>query len=476
MIFENVDSTIFAFATPVVPSGRAILRISGTKTFAIAEQLFDFDRKIRINECKSSRAESGYLVLGEGLKVRGYCWIFKSPGTYTGEDMSEFHIIGSPVLERLVEQRCIELGAQRAQAGEFTARAFLNGRIDLSQVRAIRLLTEARNDAQIESAIEMLEGKYHALLAEEYERISELVSRVEANIDFSEEEIEVIGLNELMSRIDELSERLEGMLASSVDKKRIEYLPRVFVVGVANAGKSTLVNCLSGLERAICSPLAGTTRDVISTVLKRGNREIMLCDTAGLMSEGTNVIDEKALLHTKNMLKLADMFIIVFDACEDIDKQVQLIRRWGVNERKAFIAINKIDLLSQERLREAEIRLRDIYEEQRILSVSARDGTNLNELAKRIFSALENLSVTVAKGQIALDIRTRELLYQAVCGLKEAKKNAEMLSMRSDLAELGLEIVAESLSYALRNLGALLGKDITEDVLENIFSEFCIGK
>ncbi len=476
MIFDSIDSTIFALATPRMPSGRAILRISGYETFDIVAKLFVCDSGASIKDCNSSTAISGYICLCENLKVRGYCWKFNKPATYTGQDIAELHFISSPVLIRLIEQKCIELGCIAAKAGEFTARAFLNGRIDLTQAQAIRMLTEAQNDAQIDSAINMLEGKFHNLLTDEYEKLRELVSRVEANIDFSEEQIELIGAEELISCTDELLNRLEKLLQASVDRKQIEYLPRVFIVGCANAGKSTLMNRLTRLERVICSPLAGTTRDVISAVWNWKNMELLLCDTVGLLDNVAEQINAKSLEHTNDMLKLADMFIIVLDSTGDIAQQVQLIRKYDVHENKAVIVLNKIDVIDTQKIQKKLLYTKKYYEAKNILAISAEHETNLDKLAELVFSELQTRSITIAQGHVALDERMRELLHQAICSLKDAKRDAIEIFQQDTNATLGLEIVAESLSHSLRAIGALLGKDITEDVLENIFNEFCIGK
>ncbi len=476
MLLSSTDSTIFALATPRLACGMSILRISGPDAFSIAKRLFLADDANQICEEKiSANAYSGCLRLNDDLQVRGYCWKFHKPFTYTGQDIVEFHIIGSPMLIRLAEQRLTELGAKPAQPGEFTARAFLNGRINLTQAQAIRMLTEAQNDAQISSAIEMLEGKFHTLIIEEYERIRDLVSKVEANIDFSEEDIELISVTELTERICELKDRIEDLLASSVDRKQIENLPRVFIVGAANVGKSTLMNRLTGSERAICSSLAGTTRDVISAVWKRKDREVLLCDTAGAMKNVKGQIDIQALARTRDLLSLADMFVVVFDVCEDILQQVQLIESWRVNERKKIVVLNKSDSVSSDKLREQLGKLEEIYGTGNVFAISARLGLGLEELAERVFTQLTDVSVTVGQGQIALDARMRELLLRAAQGLADAQRDIAIIAKRENVS-LGLEIVAESLSYSLRALGTLLGKDISEDILENIFSEFCIGK
>jgi tRNA modification GTPase len=469
----SIDNTIFAWATLRQRGGRAILRLSGPETFAVMQKLFTPDVPNDPANRPARKATSGYLHLADDLKVRCWSWQFPGPHSYTGQDMVELHTISSPPLMRLIDQQMIAVGLEPAKPGEFTARAFLLGKMDLTQAQAVRELIDAQNDAQVEAALTMLEGKLHQWLSESYAKLAELVTLLEADIDFSEEEIEFISLEQLILRLDQLSSTIEGILNQAIDSKTITSLPQVFLVGSANAGKSTLMNKLTGLDRAICSPLPGTTRDILTAVWPFDQREVLLCDTAGLLEHPADTITRQAIDQTSDFLQLADLTLFVVDSVAPIQNQLRLFESLGVKQERIIVAINKTDVadVNSEAIIAAVERR---FDKNRIYSVSGRTGQGLSDLTAAVFDKLANVSVIAADGQIALDLRGRQALEETLASLKQAQLDARTLEQSPGL--LGLEIVAVDLQQGLRSLGTLLGKDVTENVLENIFSRFCIGK
>lgn len=470
----SIDNTIFAWATLRRGGSRAILRLSGPETFPAIRKIFEFDNTGEISGFSVRGVVSGFFHLSEKLKVRSRVWLFPGPNSYTGQDMAEIHTISSPPLMRLIDQRMIGAGLEPAKPGEFTARAFLLGKMDLTQAQAVRELIDAQNDAQIEAAMAMLEGKLHRRLNESYTKLAELVSLLEANIDFSEEEIEFITLDQLIPGLDELSSMIEGILNEAIDSRTITSLPRVFLVGSANAGKSTLMNTLTGLDRAICSPLPGTTRDILTAVWAFQDREVLLCDTAGLLEQPADRITREAIDRTESFLALSDWVIFVVDAAQPIEEQLRLFDSLDVKEERTLVAVNKIDLIGSHALGSVISAIERRFDKKRIYTLSGRTGEGLTVLTDAVFANLAEVSVITADGQIALDLRGRAALEDVLVSLKQARTDAQTLKESSGF--LGLEIVAVSLQEGLRSLGALLGKDVTENVLENIFGRFCIGK
>ncbi len=466
----NPNSTIFAFATPPSAGSRAVLRISGANSFSGLESM----------TLVSSGGEGGNIhraVLSLGC-IRFYAWIWKfpSPASYTAEDMVEIHLVSSPPLLRLLEQKCMEIGWIPAQPGEFTARAFFNGKISLTQAQAVNQLIDAYNDAQIESAISILSGTFNRWITETYTTLAELTAKIESNIDFSEENIELITMGDLVDELSELEDKIGSLLADVVEKNRIDYLPKVFLAGITNAGKSTLLNKLSGLDRAICSPLPGTTRDVLGAVWKHKNQEVLLCDTAGFLdAPDDDYLTQRAIRHSEMLIGESDLTIILFDAEKNIDRQMQLLAdsSAAVNNGRKIIAVNKIDLLPDEEVEQQKRKLTLHYGIEAV-TISCLNGAGLEQLTVAAFSMLSDMAVTAASGQITLDLRARNALTDVVCSLRMAREDAQRLNTQESL--LGLEVIAGSLRQATEAMGILLGKDVTEDVLGEIFSRFCIGK
>jgi tRNA modification GTPase len=468
----SIDTTIFAWATLHLKSGRALLRLSGPETSDILKKIFTPDEP---QDFLPRRAVPGIITINDDLIIRTWVWFFKTPASYTGQDMAEIHLPGSPPLMRLMEQEMIHLGLSPAGPGEFSARAFLLGKMDLTQAQAIRELVDARNDAQIAAAMNMLEGKLHRQLSESYEKLSDMTTLLEADIDFSEDEIEIISLEDLKTQIEVLRQTINDILSQAIDSRTISSLPKVFLAGPANAGKSTLLNRLSKLDRAICSPLPGTTRDILSAPWRFGEREVMLCDTAGLLTRPQDQITQIAIDHSREFLKLADLVLFVFDAEAPLEEQLQLYRSMDVNKERVMAAINKTDKTTKDQCKKIETDLETAIDRTKIFTISGLTGENIDRLTRAVFDALENRSVTTAGGEIALDQRGRQALEEVLAALEQAANDVEILLKQTEKI-LGMEIVATSLQQAMRSLGSLLGKDFTENVLENIFSHFCIGK
>jgi tRNA modification GTPase len=473
--FYSIDTTIFAWATLHRSGSRAILRLSGPDTFNTLQNVFIPDLRGPFAPANHARrALPGTFCLSDDLKCRCWVWIFAGPNSYTGQDMAEIHLPSAPPLMRLIDQHLLHLGLSPAKPGEFTARAFLLGKMDLTQAQAVRELVDARNDAQIEAALNMLEGKLHRWLSESFEKLVQLATLLEANIDFSEEEIESITLEQLARDLQTLKQTIGNILNQAIDSQTITALPQVFLAGPANAGKSTLLNKLTGLDRAICSPLPGTTRDILTAPWQYRQQEVLLCDTAGLLTIPVDRITQTAIQRSRQFLKLADLIIFVFDASAPLADQLQLYSALDVHKGKVVAVLNKIDLAAEPGLRHRINEIETEFKPSKILAISGRTGDNLPALTDAVFRALESLAITTAAGQIALDLRGRQALEETLACLDQATKNIQGLMKPGSF--LGLEIIAVDLQQAMRALGALLGKDVTENVLENIFSRFCIGK
>ncbi len=471
----TLDDTIFAFTHSPVSSSRNILRVSGSRSIEFAREIFSpMDKGVSFSRSSHRRAVLGYIILEDDVKLRSYCWIFFGPNSYTGQDMVEFHIISSLPVIKYLEQRALQMGLRPAERGEFSARGYLLGKFDLVQVQAINVLASAQNDAQIQSAIQMLDGEFHRELLQKYDRLSDIAMQVETNIDFSEEDIEVISLSELRLQIEELESGINEFVSRTIELPKIDYLPRVVILGPANVGKSSLFNRLIGLDRAICSHLPGTTRDVVSAVWKDGDKEVLLCDTAGLIQENIDHITSVSVEKTKKFLSLADLIVVVFDGIDDIDFQVRLLRENGVSLERAVIVVNKVDLIDEKRKGMLYEEFEKLVGVREIYFTSAKEGIGLDKLRSRVFELLSEEVLLVSDSRIGLDVKSRESLIEARDLLREVLESIDSILLPGSI--LGFEVVANGIRAALGALGRVLGKDVTEDVLGRIFSSFCIGK
>jgi len=468
----SLDSTVFATATVPRPGTRAVLRISGPRAKRTVEELFRPDELGGLDH-SGRGASPGALHLGNtGLTVRAWIWVFDAPTSYTGQDLVEIHIPSSGPLIRLIEQELMRLGLESAQPGEFTARAFLLGKLELTQAEAINALVRSENDAQLNAALNLLQGRLHHWLIDIHERLVELVSLVEANIDFSEEDIELISTDDLEERIRQLGVQLEAILEQAVDADTLETLPRVFLVGPANAGKSSLLNRLSGLDRAICSQVPGTTRDMLSAVWADGHREVMLVDTAGMYSGEIDQLTAQAVEHTKTYLASGDLYLLVFDLAVDPQVQIELVDSWPLPRAGTLAVLNKADLVGGDRKKEFVGKVSQLFDNA--VFTSALTGEGLDELTGRVFDRLDEKCLTFAREQLALNRRQRHALVQSLESLRRVRN--DLIKLATGTGEFGFEITAAELQRALGALAELLGKDASENVLDNIFAQFCIGK
>ena len=276
-MLDKLDDTIVAVSTPQGRGQRGIVRLSGPRSLAVATKMFRPDNEGGLPEAGVNVRISGRAALGDDdFVLPAELFLFYAPRSYTRENVVEFHTVGAPAVLALVVDRAVALGARLADPGEFTARAFFHGAMDLTQVEGVAALIQARSDLQLRAAHEWLDGHLAADVRHIRDELADLLSRVEAEIDFADEPTQFVQADELRRGLDGMVGRLTELLRDSGTCERVNYLPRVMLIGVPNAGKSTLMNRLSGVNRAVCSPVAGTTRDFLSAVVELRSGEIEL--------------------------------------------------------------------------------------------------------------------------------------------------------------------------------------------------------
>jgi tRNA modification GTPase len=469
-MFERLDDTIAAISSPPGSGPRAIVRLSGPHAFDWADSLFAPDDGGRLIEAAGHLRLLGTVRLNDHSRVPAEAYTFRAPASYTRQDLVELHTVGSvPVMAILLEQ-LMQAGARVAEPGEFTARAFFTGALDLTAVEGVAATIHAQTDAQLRASTALLHGALSGRTREMREELTDLLALVEAQIDFSEEPIEFVSLSTASDLVQRITGELNDLLMHSDSVERLEALPRVVLAGLPNAGKSTLFNRLAGMDRAIQSAVAGTTRDVITAPLSLATGDIILCDTAGLCgfdretaSPAGVSLNDAIEAATRRALGTADLILIIVDAFDAPEQAMEFMSR-QLDGRRYEMVLNKMDGA-------------DDYTppaSHRVLAeVSAASGEGVNELLARIDEILFTSAEKHGEQLISLTQRHRGALHDAREALTRA---SELIDIARVDQPVHTELLALEIRHAVHALSLLLGEVTTEDLLGRIFSRFCIGK
>lgn len=456
-----VADTIVAIATPPGRGGIGVVRLSGGDSLAIAERVF---RGSGAPPWRSHRLRHGWLVdergrtLDEALAV----WM-RAPHSYTGEDVVELHGHGSPAVLRHTVALALAAGARLAVRGEFTERAFLNGRLDLVQAEAVIDLIEARGAAAANLAAEQLRGALSGELAAVRSDLTDLKALLEVQIDFTEEDVH-IDPRELIATAQRAAAALEGLVATYAQGKRIRDGLRVAIAGRPNVGKSSLLNALLGEERAIVTAIAGTTRDVIEESIEIEGVPVVLSDTAGLrpLAEADE-IERVGIGRTAAVVARADLVLVVVDGSQPLtDGDREVLRACG--GQQPIVVVNKSDL--EQRLDRHE--LAAVAPGARTVVLSATQRRDLDPLRAEIGVRVRDQVHDDAAGAVLTNARHCEALKRARAALAQVEAGIAA-SMPADLLAVSVQ---DALDSAAEVTGAVSG----EDVLDRVFSRFCIGK
>ncbi len=442
--------TIAAVATPRGEGGIGVIRVSGAATASIARALLGRNPTPRhAHYCAFADADGAPID-------RGLLLYFKAPRSYTGEDVLELQTHGSPVVLRLLVARLVELGARHARPGEFSERAFLNGKVDLAQAEAVADLIASGSETAARAALRSLDGEFSRRVRALTAGVVRLRVWIEAAIDFPEEEIDFLAAPELRADLAAARTDLTGLLEGARRGVRLADGLHVVIVGRPNAGKSSLLNALAASERAIVTEIAGTTRDLVRETVEIDGVALTLVDTAGLR-ESPDVIEREGIRRARAELERADVALLVTDADGDAEADVALLADVPAGARR-IVAHNKIDRC--ERPARREHRGDDVH-----LWLSAKTGAGLDLL----HAELRDLA-TGAGGDGAWTARARH-----VSALERARTH--LGAAASALVERNAgELAAEELREVQRALGEITGEFSTDDLLGEIFSAFCIGK
>jgi len=453
------DDTSVALATPPGVGAIGVIRLSGEKAIDIANNLFPSKN---LAEQASPAAHVGLLQEGNRILDEVVITLFKCPRSYTGEDVVEISCHGSPFVQRQVIDAIIQKGARLARPGEFTQRAFLKGKLDLTQAEAVADLIASGTQAAQRAALQSLRGGFSEELKQLREQLIQFSALLELELDFSQEDVTFADRTQLKELLLRLEKATHALLDSFKLGNVIKNGVRVAIVGKPNAGKSTLLNSLLNENRAIVSEVAGTTRDTIEEILNIEGVLFRLIDTAGLRDTTVDQIERVGIERSREKMKSADLILYLFDIADSINE----IKNWVLDAQAQgfhfLLVANKLDLAESALLAEVSSNLSVIP-----LFISAKDKTNLDELKKAMLQEVLSGEM-LHENTIVTNERHYQALQQVALALADTNRGIEN-GLASDL--LALEI-----RRCLQYLGEITGEITNEDQLDFIFSKFCIGK
>lgn len=457
---SNLEDTITAISTPLGQAGLGIVRLSGKEAFTTADKFFS--GKVKPPLATSHTVHYGKIIDPRSKEVvdEVLLGVMHEPHTFTAENMVEITCHGGALVLQKVLEIAVHCGARLALPGEFTLRAFLNGRIDLAQAEAVADLISARSDSGLKMALRQLEGKLSGRIESLRSEIVNLLASLEAQIDFPEQDVEPEGKKEISGQMQAIEQKLAELISTYDEGKILQEGLNVVIIGKPNVGKSSLLNALLQKDRAIVTPIPGTTRDVISDYANFGGVLVRLVDTAGFRIAG-DVIEIEGIKRAEAEIKKGDLILLVIDCSAEISEEEKVLEQ-KLKQQSYIVVLNKIDLVDTKRVSSFE----KLFDKREMTKVSCTQNSGVPELKSKIVSRIVQ---TRKEGEIVIsNLRHKEALERA--------ENSLQTAQQSLANNMSLEFVALDLKKCLDAVGEVIGKTYTEEILNQIFSNFCIGK
>lgn len=452
------DDTIVAISTPIGKSGIGIIRLSGKSAIAIADKIFISSKKKALKQSISHKLHYGWIQDIDEVLLS----VMRAPRTYTKEDIVEINCHSGIVILKKILDLVLKCGARLAEPGEFTKRAYLNGRIDLAQAEAVLDMINSKTDKALEVALGQLQGRLSRKVKALRRKILDVLTQLELSIDFSDQDVEQIAQGKLLTRIEDVSCDLRQLIDSADRGAILRQGTTCVISGKPNVGKSSLLNALLKQDRAIVTAFAGTTRDLVEETKDLCGIPLRLIDTAGI-SRPENLAEKEAIRRSHKATRKAGLVLFVLDGSSDVSSKDIAIAR-SLLRRPVIIVINKHDLPEKINLN----RVKKLLPGKKHVFISALRNQGLEELEKEIGDFIWEGKSSSDGELLITNLRHKQALYQAHQALKRAVKVSK--------ASHGAEIIALEVQEAQESLGEIIGKISSEDVLNRIFSEFCIGK
>ena len=460
-----MEETIAAISTAPGTAGIGIIRMSGKGVFSILEKIFKPIKEEPIDKIKGYTIKYGKIFNPETNEIVDEVLVsyFKEPKSYTQENMCEINSHGGTIVVRKILELCLKNGAQMAEPGEFTKRAFLNGRIDLAKAEAVINLINAKSEKETKASINQLEGNLSLEIKRIKKMILSLLADIEASIDYPEyDEAEDVSNNKALTKLDEIQKELERLNKSFETGKIIKDGIKVAIIGKPNSGKSSLLNAILKEDRAIVTDIEGTTRDTIEEFVTIDGIPFKFVDTAGIR-KADNKVEEIGIKKSKKVAKESDLIIAMFDNSKKLTKEDEEILDF-IKDKTAIIILNKIDL--KESILEQEEKI--INSGKDVIKISLLSNCDLSGFYKELNMLFELNKINPDNEIIITEMRHKKLIEDAISHTENAK--------RTILDNIPIDIISINIKEIIEDLSKITGENVTEDVINEIFSKFCLGK
>lgn len=457
-----MEKTIVAISTASGNGGIGIIRLSGRQTFDIIDKIFIPKNKSK--DIKGYTMKYGNIVNPKNNEIIDEVLVayFVAPKSYTTENMCEINSHGGTVVEKRILELCLENGAELAEPGEFTKRAFLNGRIDLSQAEGIIDLINSKTEMEAKESINQLEGNLSKKIKKIEQKMLDIMVNIEVTIDYPEYDVEEVTNSEALKKLNEIHNLLNELENSFNKGKIIKDGIKTVIIGKPNAGKSSLLNSLLKEDRAIVSDIAGTTRDTIEEYLNIDGIPLKLIDTAGIR-DTENTIEKIGVEKSKKLVNDADLIIAIFDISGSLDeddrKIIELIR-----DKKAIILLNKVDVLKNNNKMEEEIKKLN----KPVIKISAKEEMGLENLYDEIKKMFELNEISSNNEILITNERHKKQIIKAKQNILDAIE-----TVRNNTP---VDIISIYINQAMEDLGEITGVNVSENIINEIFAKFCLGK
>ena len=455
MLFD----TIAAISTPKSEGGIAIIRISGDKSFEILDKIFvkkNPNANLGFYKLNYGFIKDGEKTVDEVMAVR-----LKAPKSYTCEDIVEINCHGGTLVSEKVLELVLRNGARHAESGEFTKRAFMNGRIDLSQAEAVMDIIQGKTEKSVSLSLDQLRGDLRDKVNQFKKALLDITAHVNVVLDYPEEGIDDPLPAELRNNLEKVYEEANRLIDSYDTGKKIKEGIKTVIVGKPNVGKSTLLNALLHEERAIVTHVAGTTRDVIEEIINIKGVPLVLVDTAGIRKTD-DIVENIGVEKSKQFIGKADLVLLVLDASKELENEdIEVINQIKENKKKVIVLLNKIDLNKKINLAGHNL--------ENIVEISAKDNIGIEDMQEKIYSYIVEEDVENSSEKLIItNIRHKTALEKT----KDAIKNIfETIDMG-----LPMDLISVDLKEALDSLSEITGEISSEDILDHVFGNFCVGK
>ena len=436
--------------------------MSGKNCFDVLQKIFKPKNVQNIDDIKGYTIKYGNIVDGENIIDEVLVSYFKAPKSYTTENMCEINSHGGNIVLKKILELCLKNGAELAEPGKFTKRAFLNGRIDLLQAESVIDIINAKSDKELKTGVKQLEGFLSNEIAKIKQEILDVMVNIEVAIDYPEYDVDEVTNKQISDMLDSVEKKLKRLESSFDNGKIIKEGIKTAIVGKPNAGKSSLLNAILKEDRAIVTEIEGTTRDTIEEFVTINGIPLKLVDTAGIR-KAKDEVEKIGISKSREIAKEADLIIAIFDSSKDLtDEDIEILNL--IKGKKVIILLNKIDLNSK--IDENDSRLLDVSRD--IIKVSALNNLGIDKLYEKITDLFNLDQINLDNEVLITNLRQKNLITRAIEHIQVTKN-----TMSNNMP---LDIVAISIKEILEDLGSITGDEVSEDIIDEIFSKFCLGK